>query len=137
MSMHLLGRLAGRAIDTGELFFQSVRSEAWVMEDGIIKEGAFSADRGVGVRAISGERTGFAYSDDIVLPGAGGSGGCGAQHRSQLAGPASIECERHRAPSAATIGRPDRHRSTRTAKISLLRELDAQARANRSRASRK
>ena len=64
----LLGRLAGRAIDTGELFFQSVRSEAWVMEDGIIKEGAFSADRGVGVRAISGERTGFAYSDDIVLP---------------------------------------------------------------------
>src|SRR5512139_514650 len=64
----LLGRLASRAIDTGELFFQSVRSEAWVMEDGIVKEGAFSADRGVGVRAISGERTGFAYADDIVLP---------------------------------------------------------------------
>jgi TldD protein len=48
----LLGRLAGRAIDRGELYFQSVRSEAWVMEDGIVKEGAFSADRGVGVRAV-------------------------------------------------------------------------------------
>src|SRR4030095_1261338 len=64
----LLGRLAGRAIDTGELFFQSVRAEAWVMEDGIIKEGAFSADRGVGVRALSGERTGFAYYDGLVVP---------------------------------------------------------------------
>ena len=57
----LLGRLAGRAIDHRRTVFQSVRSEAWVMEDGIIKEGAFSADRGVGVRAVSGERSGFAY----------------------------------------------------------------------------
>ena len=48
----LLGRLADRAVDIGELFFQAVRSEAWVIEDGIIKEGAFSADRGVGVRAV-------------------------------------------------------------------------------------
>ncbi len=64
----LLGRLADRAVDIGELFFQAVRNEAWVIEDGIIKEGAFSVDRGVGVRAVSGERTGFAYADDILLP---------------------------------------------------------------------
>jgi TldD protein len=64
----LLGRLCGRAIDRGELYFQALRSEAWVIEDGIVKEGAFSADRGVGVRAISGERSGYAYCDDILLP---------------------------------------------------------------------
>jgi predicted Zn-dependent protease len=59
----LLTRLCGRSIDRGELFFQALRSEAWVIEDGIVKEGAFSADRGVGVRAVSGERSGFAYCE--------------------------------------------------------------------------
>ncbi len=64
----LLGRLAARDIDTGELFFQLARHEAWALEDGAVKSGAFSVDRGVGVRAISGEKTGFAYANDIVLP---------------------------------------------------------------------
>ena len=64
----LLGRLAGRHIDTGELFFQVARRESWGLEDGAVKSGAFGVDRGVGVRAVSGEKTGFAYADDIVLP---------------------------------------------------------------------
>jgi TldD protein len=124
----LLGRLAGRAIDVGELYFQSVRSEAWVLEDGIIKEGAFSADRGVGVRALSGERTGFAYSDDIVLPAleeaavaarsivrSGGSG----EHR--VWAPTRTD---------ARYGSSDPIESLdEAAKIALLRALDAQARA--------
>jgi TldD protein len=65
---NLLGRLMSRDLDDGELFFQSLRSESWVLDDGLVKEGAFSTDRGVGVRAVTGERTGFAYADDIALP---------------------------------------------------------------------
>src|SRR6185437_6374227 len=51
-----------------DLYFQSSYSKSWVLEDGIIKGGSYNIDRGVGVRALSGEKTGFAYSDDIVLP---------------------------------------------------------------------
>ena len=62
----LLGQLASADIDNGELFFQLSRHEAWSLEDGMVKNGAFGVDRGVGVRAISGEKTGFAYADDIA-----------------------------------------------------------------------
>ncbi len=64
----LLGRLTSNTIDTGELFFQVARHESWTLEDGTVKNGAFGVDRGVGVRALAGEKTGFAYADDIVLP---------------------------------------------------------------------
>ncbi len=64
----LMSKLAGQAIDVGELYFQHQRSESWALEDGTVKDGSFSVDRGVGVRAISGEKTGFAYAEDIVLP---------------------------------------------------------------------
>jgi TldD protein len=55
-------------IDNADLYFQSTYSESWMLEDGIIKGGSYNIDRGVGVRAMSGEKTGFAYSDDIILP---------------------------------------------------------------------
>ena len=64
----LLGRLMSHRIDTGELFFQTQRTESWTLEDGRVRDGGFSVDRGVGVRAMSGEKTGFAYADDILLP---------------------------------------------------------------------
>jgi TldD protein len=64
----VLYQLAGPQIDYADLYFQSTCSESWVLEDSIIKSGSFDIDRGVGVRAISGEKTGFAYADDIVLP---------------------------------------------------------------------
>src|SRR5579871_1494561 len=64
----ILGRLLGKNIDNADLYFQAMRHESWILEDGIIKEGEYSIDRGVGVRAVSGEKTGFAYSDDILLP---------------------------------------------------------------------
>ncbi len=64
----VLGNVLGYAVDYADLYFQSVRYESWVLEDGIIKEGNYNIDYGVGVRAISGEKTGFAYSDDIILP---------------------------------------------------------------------
>ncbi|QSX77227.1 metalloprotease TldD [Agrilutibacter solisilvae] len=59
------GTLLGPGIDFGDLYFQHARRESWTVEDGIVKEGAHSIEQGVGVRAISGEKTGFAYSDEI------------------------------------------------------------------------
>ena len=61
----ILGELVGPGIDAADLYFQSQVSESWVLEDGIVKEGSFNLDQGVGVRAQSGEKTGFAYSNAI------------------------------------------------------------------------
>ncbi|WP_411753906.1 metalloprotease TldD [Serratia sp. (in: enterobacteria)] len=63
----VLGRLAERRLDYADLYFQSSYHEAWVIEDGIIKDGSYNIDQGVGVRAVSGEKTGFAYADQITL----------------------------------------------------------------------
>jgi TldD protein len=54
--------------DAADLYFQIARHEGWSLEDGIVKEGSHSIDQGVGVRAVAGERTGFAYSDEIMVP---------------------------------------------------------------------
>ena len=67
LSTTLDGIMQGGA-DYADLYFQVSRQESWTLEDGIIREGSFSLDQGVGVRAISGEKTGFAYSDELLLP---------------------------------------------------------------------
>ncbi len=64
-----LGDMMGNTIDYGEVYLQSVRSESWGLEDGIVKDGSFSVDAGIGVRALSGEKTGFAYAEDILRDG--------------------------------------------------------------------
>ncbi len=64
----ILGNILGSSIDNADLFFQAEYQESWVLEDGLVKEGSYHIHQGVGVRAMSGEKTGFAYSDDIVLP---------------------------------------------------------------------
>ena len=63
-----LGRVMRGGVDYADLYFQVSRQESWTLEDGIIREGSFSLDQGVGVRATSGEKTGFAYSDELILP---------------------------------------------------------------------
>jgi len=63
-----LGSVMRGGVDYADLYFQVSRHEGWTLEDGIIREGSFSLDQGVGVRANSGEKTGFAYSDELVLP---------------------------------------------------------------------
>ena len=65
---NVLSKVLGGTIDNADLYFQAIYSESLVLEDGIIKGGSYNIDRGVGVRAMSGEKTGFAYSDDIILP---------------------------------------------------------------------
>ena len=61
-----LAALHARGIDDADLYFQSTCSEGWSLEESIVKTGSFSIDQGVGVRAVSGEKTAFAYSDDIT-----------------------------------------------------------------------
>jgi TldD protein len=60
-----LAEIQAHKVDDADLYFQYTRSEGWSLEEGIVKTGSFSIDQGVGVRAVSGEKTAFAYSDDI------------------------------------------------------------------------
>lgn len=64
----ILSNMLGGQIDAADLYFQSIARESFILEDSIIKSGSNSIDQGVGLRAMSGDKTGFAYSDDIVLP---------------------------------------------------------------------
>ena len=64
----VFAQLLGPGVDFADLYFQHSRQESWVMEDGIVKEGSHAIEQGVGVRALSGEKTGFAYSDELRLP---------------------------------------------------------------------
>lgn len=61
-------QLLSQQIDAADLYFQSSQSESWTLEDGIIKNAHFDHQQGVGIRALSGETTGFAYADEISLP---------------------------------------------------------------------
>ncbi len=64
----VFGQIMSHKVDYADLYFQYNRSEGWALEEGIVKSGSFSIDQGVGVRAVSGEKTAFAYSDDISIP---------------------------------------------------------------------
>ena len=61
-------QLMGRGVDRADLYFQHSRFESWSLEDGIVKDGTHSIEQGVGVRALTGEKAGFAYSDEIAMP---------------------------------------------------------------------
>ena len=63
--LRVLGEIFIHKADYADLYFQATRSEGWSLEEGIVKSGSFNIDQGVGVRAVSGEKTAFAYSDDI------------------------------------------------------------------------
>src|SRR3954470_13862540 len=64
----VFGEVLRHSVDFADVYFQLSREESWALEDGIVKDGSASIEQGVGVRALSGEKTGFAYSDEIVLP---------------------------------------------------------------------
>ncbi len=63
----VFGNMLTHKVDYADLYFQYSRAESWALEEGIVKSGSFSIDQGVGVRAVSGDKTAFAYSDDITL----------------------------------------------------------------------
>ena len=64
----LMSQLMSNQVDYADIYFQYSRHESWSLEEGKVKSGSHNIDQGVGIRAISGEKTGFAYSDDLVLP---------------------------------------------------------------------
>ncbi|POZ50945.1 metalloprotease TldD [Methylovulum psychrotolerans] len=64
----IMSRLLSVPVDAADIYFQTSHSESWVMEGGIIKEGSHNIEQGAGVRAVAGEKTGFAYSDRLELP---------------------------------------------------------------------
>ncbi|MGY6216538.1 metalloprotease TldD [Methylolobus aquaticus] len=64
----VMATMLGAAIDDADIYLQQSRYESWALEDGMVKEGSHSIDQGAGLRAVSGEKTGFAYSDEIALP---------------------------------------------------------------------
>lgn len=64
----VLSNIMSHQVDYADLYFQYSRAESWGLEEGQVKSGGFAIDQGVGVRAISGEKTAFAYSDEINLP---------------------------------------------------------------------
>ena len=118
-----------RKLDYVDLYLQLTRYETWTVEDGIVKEGAYSVDQGIGVRAISGERTGFAYSDEldevaltdavVAARGIARAKGGGSQKI-----PARAASHRPLYPS----GDPLRS-MTDSDKVALLAELDRRVRA--------
>mgnify|MGYP001544573239 CR=1 FL=1 len=64
----LMSQLMSNQVDYADIYFQYSRHENWSVEEGKVKCGSHYIDQGVGIRAISGENTGFAYSDDLVIP---------------------------------------------------------------------
>src|SRR5579872_345818 len=65
---NVFGQVLAHSVDFADLYFQLSHQESWSLEDGIVKDGSASIEQGVGVRALAGEKTGFAYSDEIILP---------------------------------------------------------------------
>jgi TldD protein len=64
----VMNQLLSAKVDIADIYFQSSHHESWVLESGIIKEGSYNIEQGAGVRAVCGDKTGFAYSDRIELP---------------------------------------------------------------------
>jgi TldD protein len=125
----VFGQLFGHQIDYADLYFQYARSEAWSLEEGIVKSGTFNIEQGVGVRAISGEKTAFAYSDDIsmvALQAAAGTTRAIAAAGVQISVPA---LKRGKAPLALYAGSDPIASLDATAKVKLLERLEALARA--------
>jgi TldD protein len=125
-----LSAIRAHQVDDADLYFQYTRSEGWSLEEGIVKTGSFSIDQGVGVRAVSGEKTAFAYSDDISLASL-----MDAAHTVRSISSAGLNATtqvpaRVIAPSRSLYHGVDPIGSLdSTAKVQLLERLEKQARA--------
>ena len=125
----VFGQLFGNHVDYADLYFQYARSEAWSLEEGIVKSGSFNIEQGVGVRALSGEKTAFAYSDDISLAALQAAAGttraiaaAGAQRLAPL-------LKRGRQPAALYAGNDPIASLDDASKVKLLERIEAMARA--------
>ena len=125
--LNLCGSLAGTGIDDAELYFQYIRSESWALEDGIVKSGSFGIDKGVGVRVIAGEKSGFAYSDEVALPALENAGEA-ARSIAHAGGGKSVRV-RQTTPASALYSSDDPLSGMQADdKVALLQSIDAMAR---------
>lgn len=131
---NILSGVLGSSIDNADLYFQSAYSESWFLEDGIIKGGSFDIDRGVGVRAMSGDKTGFAYSDDIVMP-ALEQAAHAARTISQSGGSKSIQSWQRAQGHSLYLPVNPLNSLSETEKVALLQRVDACARSQDPRVS--
>jgi len=128
----VFGRLNAHKVDYADLYFQYHRTEAWSLEEGIVKSGSFNIDQGVGVRAISGEKTAFAYSDEISLDAL--SGAADATRAIADAGGNGSTAVKAAALAPARYGAIDPFASLGdTEKVHLLERLEKFARAEDAR----
>ena len=135
--LNIFDVMSHRNIDYADLYFQLSQDESWVLEDGIIKEGGFHIDRGVGVRAVSGEKTGFAYADQINLASL-------QQCAEAVKGIAQVKRGNFISPSAFNVVNPIARYAainpleslTKEKKIELLHLVDRTARAEDHRVTR-
>jgi len=123
----VMDKLLRPGVDIADIYFESTRVESWMLEDGIIKEGAYNIDQGVGLRAVSGEKTGFAYTDDILLEtmleaGQTASAIAKSGHQQKVA----IQNKRQAKSLYAAINPLDS--MSEEDKISLMHRLDQEAR---------
>jgi TldD protein len=123
-----LGSVMRGGVDYADLYFQVSRQESWTLEDGIVREGSFSVDQGVGVRANSGEKTGFAYSDELMLP-ALESAARAARAIARQGEEKSVQAWHSEAPPSLYMAADPTTSIDDQAKTNLLLELDAATRA--------
>ena len=124
---HVFGQIMTHQVDYADLYFQYSRSEGWSLEDGIVKIGSFNIEQGVGVRAISGEKSAFAYSDDISLNALeSAASATRAIARQGSAGGAGL-VRSGEVPSLYSAGDPLSSLSD-TQKVALLEKLEAMVR---------
>ena len=129
-----LNSMMGRQVDFADLYFQSSQHESWMLEDGIVKEGSYNMERGVGVRAISGEKTGFAYSDDIS-PLAIQQAADAARGIADTGKGAKVQVLKHQSPIKIYQSIEPLGSLTQEQKIDLLHQVEAHARQQDSRVS--
>ncbi len=128
----VFGSLLGHAVDSGDLYFQSTRYESWVLEDGIVKEGTHSIEQGAGVRAVSGDKTGFAYSDEIMMPALLQASGA-ARAIAKQGSEGKLQAWHAREQQSLYPAIDPLDRMSADDKVSLLKQLDAEARQQDSR----
>jgi len=124
-----LDGLQGKNVDAGDLYFQTSQQESWVMDDGILREGSFNIEKGVGIRAMSEEKTGFAYCDDLhrnaITQAVGNARAIVKQGQS---GSSEIKLASKPATALYTSYNPVDGRSAEE-KVELLKKLDAYTRS--------
>lgn len=131
----VFGRLLGPSIDAADLYFQHSTREAWSLEDGIVKDGSYSIEQGVGARALSGEKTGFAYSDEIVLPALLEAGGAARAIARQGAN-GQLQAWRQLKPKSLYKPLDPTESLDNADKIDLLKRVDVYARQKDPRVKR-